>query len=90
MRDEVESECVGHNGIRKEARSCCPPSQRTRSPKDGERQAFTMLVRNETKVTACAAILISRIFDSARTSRRSRCCQRRTLLSDFGLPPLAR
>jgi hypothetical protein len=59
-------------------------------PKDGERQAFTMLVRNETKVTVYAATLTSRIFGSARTSRRSRCCQSKALLSDFGLPPPAR
>ncbi|GJD96105.1 DUF6894 family protein [Methylobacterium iners] len=57
MRDTEGSECAGFEEIRREAMLMLPAFAKDKIPKDGDRQAFTMLVRNEAHVTVYTATL---------------------------------
>lgn len=57
-RDATGLECNGQEGIRFEAMRALPSIARDEIPKDGDRQAFTVLVRNEDDITVYSATLI--------------------------------
>ena len=54
-RDAIGTECDGHEGIRFEAMRALPSIARDEIPKDGDRQAFTVLVRDENDITVYTA-----------------------------------
>lgn len=56
-RDAVGSECAGYNDIRMEAMHALPTMTKDQVPKDGNEQAFTVLVRNERNFTVYTATL---------------------------------
>ncbi|AWN49511.1 hypothetical protein DK419_26860 [Methylobacterium terrae] len=56
-RDDVGSECRDRDAIRNEAMVVLPSIARDAIPKDGDRQAFTVLVRNESNLTVYTATL---------------------------------
>lgn len=57
MRDAVGSEWSGGEQIRREAMRTLPAIARDAIPKDGDRQAFTVLVRDENNLTVYTATL---------------------------------
>ena len=56
-RDAVGSECDGLQGIRYEAMRALPAIARDEIPKDGDKQAFTVLVRDSDNQTVYTATL---------------------------------
>lgn len=54
-RDPIGTECDGHEGVRFEAMRALPAIARDQIPQDGDRQAFTMLVRDTNDVTVYTA-----------------------------------
>lgn len=56
-RDSVGSECDGMEGIRYEAMRSLPAIARDEIPKDGDKQAFTVLVRDGDSQTVYTATL---------------------------------
>ncbi|WP_043712111.1 hypothetical protein [Methylobacterium sp. 285MFTsu5.1] len=56
-RDPVGTECDGMEGIRHEAMRSLPAIARDEIPKDGDRQAFTVLVRDGNNRTVYTAAL---------------------------------
>ncbi|MET3415188.1 MULTISPECIES: hypothetical protein [unclassified Methylobacterium] len=56
-RDAVGSECAGMQGIRHEAMLVLPAIARDEIPKDGDKQAFTVLVRDGESRTVYTATL---------------------------------
>ena len=56
-RDAIGSECNGHEGVRSEAMRALPSIARDEIPKDGDRQAFAVLVRDENDLTVYSATL---------------------------------
>jgi len=54
-RDTIGTECDGHEGVRFEAMRALPAIARDEIPKDGDRQAFTVLVRDEGNLTVYTA-----------------------------------
>lgn len=56
-RDPVGTECDGFDPIRKEAMHALPAIAKDDIPRDGDRQAFTVLVRDEKNVTVYTATL---------------------------------
>ncbi|MBN4094865.1 MULTISPECIES: hypothetical protein [Methylobacterium] len=56
-RDAIGSECNGREGIRFEAMRALPSIARDEIPKDGDRQAFSVLVRDEDDITVYSATL---------------------------------
>ncbi len=56
-RDPVGTECSGYEGIRSEAMRALPSIARDEIPKDGDRQAFTVLVRDKDDITVYSATL---------------------------------
>lgn len=57
MRDEEGEECSCPESIRKEAMETLPQIARDEIPKDGDRQAYAVLVRDENNVTVYTATL---------------------------------
>lgn len=57
MRDDEGQECSGAAAIRREAMETLPQVARDEIPKDGDQQAYTVLVRNESNVTVYTATL---------------------------------
>lgn len=57
VRDDVGSECSGQEAIRTEAMHVLPAIARDSIPKDGDRQAFTVLVRNKDNLTVYTATM---------------------------------
>jgi hypothetical protein len=57
MRDAVGSEWGCDDQIRREAMRTLPAIARDMIPKDGDRQAFTVLVRDENNLTVYTATL---------------------------------
>ncbi|GJD66325.1 DUF6894 family protein [Methylobacterium frigidaeris] len=56
-RDDVGFDCDGQEAIRTEAMQVLPAIARDGVPKDGNRQAFTVLVRNEDNLTVYTATM---------------------------------
>jgi hypothetical protein len=56
-RDAIGSECNGQEGIRFEAMRALPSIARDEIPRDGDRQAFTVLFRDENGITVYTATL---------------------------------
>lgn len=56
-RDPVGMECSGHKDIRREAMRSLPELAKDRMPKEGNEQAYTVLVRNERNLTVYTATL---------------------------------
>ena len=56
-RDAIGSECEGMKGIRHEAMRSLPAIVRDEIPKDGDKQAFTVLVRDSGNQTVYTATL---------------------------------
>lgn len=56
-RDPIGTECDGSEGIRYEAMRTLPAIARDEIPRDGDRQAFTVMVRDERNVTVYTATL---------------------------------
>lgn len=56
-RDAIGSECEGQEGIRFEAMRALPSIARDEIPKGGDRQAFTVLVRDKDDITVYSATL---------------------------------
>jgi hypothetical protein len=56
-RDDVGFECEGRAGVRLEAMCALPAIACDEIPKDGDRQAFTVLVRDENGATVYTATL---------------------------------
>lgn len=56
-RDTEGSECAGPDAIRDEAMDVLPAVARDVIPTDGDKQAFTVLVRDENNVTVYTATL---------------------------------
>ena len=57
MRDGVGSECDGPGAVRTEAMVALPEIAQGAIPKDGDRQAYTVLVRNACNLTVYTATL---------------------------------
>ncbi|MBX9933259.1 MAG: hypothetical protein K2Y56_17280 [Methylobacterium sp.] len=57
MRDDVGSECDGPESVRLAAMRVLPEMAKDLIPQDGDKQAFTVLVRNERNVTVYTASL---------------------------------
>ena len=57
MRDEVGSECDGPGAVRTEAMVALPEIARGAIPRDGDRQAYTVLVRDARDLTVYTATL---------------------------------
>ena len=57
MRDEIGSECAGPDAVRMEAMVALPQIAQGAIPKDGDRQAYTVLVRNARNLTVYTATL---------------------------------
>lgn len=57
IRDATGHECAGQDDIRVEAMRSLPALAKDRVPKDGDEQAFTVLVRNERNFTVYTATL---------------------------------
>lgn len=57
FRDDVGSDCSGQEAIRTEAMHVLPAIAWDSVPKDGDRQAFTVLVRNEGNLTVYTATM---------------------------------
>ena len=57
MRDEVGSECDGPGAVRTEAMVALPQIAQGAIPKDGDRQAYTVLVRDARHLTVYTATL---------------------------------
>ncbi|SFU53466.1 hypothetical protein SAMN02799631_01047 [Methylobacterium sp. 174MFSha1.1] len=56
-RDNVGTECSGQDAIRAEAMTALPAIARDTIPKDGDRQALTVIVRNASNLTVYTATL---------------------------------
>ena len=56
-RDTEGSECADDEAVRQEARHALPEIAKGEIPKDGDKQAFTVLVRDENNVTVYTATL---------------------------------
>jgi hypothetical protein len=56
-RDEVGIECRDPDAIRAEAMTALPAIARDAIPKDGDRQALTVIVRNASNLTVYTATL---------------------------------
>ncbi|MFK5597953.1 DUF6894 family protein [Methylobacterium sp. HMF5984] len=56
-RDPVGQECEGPDEVRSEAMHALPAIAKEKVPKDGNKQAYTILVRNERNVTVYTATL---------------------------------
>ena len=56
-RDDVGTECSGPDAIRAEAMTALPAIARDAIPKDGDRQALTVIVRNASNLTVYTATL---------------------------------
>lgn len=57
MRDAVGSECDSPEAVQKEAMETLPQIARDAIPNDGDKQAYTVLVRNEQNLTVYTATL---------------------------------
>ncbi|WP_246775839.1 DUF6894 family protein [Methylobacterium aquaticum] len=57
IRDNVGTECGGPDVIRAEAMTALPAIARDTIPKDGDRQALTVIVRNASNLTVYTATL---------------------------------
>lgn len=57
MRDAIGSECHDREAVRREAMETLPQVALNKIPKDGDRQAFSVLVRNESNLTVYTATL---------------------------------
>lgn len=57
VRDPVGTECDGFEAIRREAMHTLPNIARDEIPRDGDRQAFTVLVRDTDNLTVYTASL---------------------------------
>lgn len=58
MRDDEGQECSSYAATRREAMETLPQVARDEIPKDGDQQAYTVLVRNEHNVTVYTATLM--------------------------------
>ncbi|BCM88117.1 DUF6894 family protein [Methylobacterium indicum] len=56
-RDNIGTECCDRAAIRNEAMVLLPSIARDAIPMDGDRQSFTVLVRNESSLTVYTATL---------------------------------
>lgn len=56
-RDDTGTECHGLSGIKAQAMAALPAIARDIIPKDGDRQALTVLVRNTSNLTVYTATL---------------------------------
>ena len=56
-RDDIGTECDGYEGFRSEPMRALPSIERDEIPKDGDRQAFTVPVRNRDDITVYSAML---------------------------------
>ncbi len=56
-RDALGAECDGREDVRFQAMHALPSIARDEIPRDGDRQAFSVLVRNENDVTVYTATL---------------------------------
>ena len=57
MRDPVGYECAGYEDIRHEVMKALPEIAKGAIPQDGDKQAFTVSVRNESNLTVYTATL---------------------------------
>jgi hypothetical protein len=57
VRDDVGTECSDPDAIRAEAMTALPAIARDTIPKDGDRQALTVIVRNARNLTVFTATL---------------------------------
>ena len=57
QRDPIGNECEGPEAVRYEAMKTLPLLAKDTIPRDGDRQAFTVAVRNENNVTVYTATL---------------------------------
>ena len=57
MRDPVGYECAGPEDIRHEVMKALPEIAKGAIPQDGDKQAFTVSVRNESNLTVYTATL---------------------------------
>ncbi|MCE4226766.1 hypothetical protein HCU64_23780 [Methylobacterium sp. C25] len=57
IRDDVGDECADAKVIRRLAMETLPQIARDEIPKDGDQQAYTVVVRNESNVTVYTATL---------------------------------
>lgn len=56
-RDAIGTECQGGEAVRREAMHTLPEIAKSTIPTDGDRQAFTVSVRNDANVTVYTATL---------------------------------
>ncbi|WP_342167383.1 DUF6894 family protein [Methylobacterium sp. SD21] len=56
-RDAIGTECDGYDGVRFHAMHVLPTIARDEIPKNGDRQAFTVIVRDENNITHYTATL---------------------------------